>query len=625
VLLQAFRTATKADGAPGPLTRAGAMMHAAIWDAENSVAGGAAPAYGSYATTVSAPAGASAEAAIDYAAHDVLVKVFPGQAADFDTALTTELGRIPAGVTARQITDGQGVGQAVALAMVNARAADHSGDPVGYTETPDVPGRWLHTEEAVPPRTATTPGWGRVTPFTTTSLKPFQPALPGGYSSYAALLASPEYAAQVADVQSLGSAGSTARTPDQTQSALFWANDLGPDAKHPLGTYKPPGQLFSLTQIVSKQQGLSQYANARLFALVSLSMADAAIVAWDSKYETAIQLWRPVSAITLADKISSPGVTPDKTWKPLSPDRDGNSFTPSFPSYVSGHSTFAGAWAGVMRAYFGDNVPFTATTEDPHAVGVTRKFTSFTDAANEDAYSRLYLGVHYRWDASAGLSSGFAVADSVYRNQLKATAPISYAGRVASSAAAASGTSLTLPVTRAVRSGDTLLVSAMLTNTHSGTVTATDTRGNSYTLVGDKTDGSSDRTLVLAALGVNPLTTADSITLTFPTTGEHHAAVDEFTGVTAVDRTSVATGAAGTPFNSGATAPTNSADELVFGVAGVQGGAAATWSAGFSALPTLSVVEDQLATAYRTVSATGSYAATGTATHQWMAAVVTLR
>ncbi|MGC5330318.1 vanadium-dependent haloperoxidase [Micromonospora sp. DT62] len=135
---------------------------------------------------------------------------------------------------------------------------------------------------------------------------------------------------------------------------------------------------------------------------------------------TPIDLWRPESAIHHADTDGRPGTRPDPSWRPLSQNRAGQSFSPPFPAYVSGHATFAGAWAGVMRAYFGtDAVPFTATTEDPHAVGAPRSFGSFTQAAQENARSRVYLGVHYQFDAEGGLAAGYAVGAHVHANHLR--------------------------------------------------------------------------------------------------------------------------------------------------------------------------------------------------------------
>ncbi len=201
---------------------------------------------------------------------------------------------------------------------------------------------------------------------------------------------------------------------------------------------------------------------------------------------------------------------------------------------------------------------------------------------------------------------------------------IAYVGRVGANAAAVSSTSLTLTAGRTVAAGDSLLVSVLLSSTQTGTVSATDTKGDTFSVVGDMTDGSSgDRTLILAAFGSRGLATADSVTLTFPTSAEHHVSVDEYSGISALDQHAAATGAASTPFNSGTTPATTAANELVFGVVGAEGGASPVYAAGYTALPVLAVSTDRLASAYQITTHTGTFAASGSATGQWMAAVAT--
>lgn len=198
-----------------------------------------------------------------------------------------------------------------------------------------------------------------------------------------------------------------------------------------------------------------------------------------------------------------------------------------------------------------------------------------------------------------------------------------YAGRLASSATQASSaaTSATVQTSAASSAGDVLMLSVMLTNTHAGAVSASDSAGNAYSVIADQSDGAGDRTLILAATAAKPLSPGSSVTLTFPATQERHIALDDFTGVTTVGAHSSATASSG-PFSSGSASA--SAPGIVFAAAGIQGGENAGWSAGFSPLPTLLVAPaDQLATAYRTVSP-GSYQASGSCNHQWMAAVVTL-
>ncbi|WP_121232494.1 vanadium-dependent haloperoxidase [Saccharothrix variisporea] len=397
VLLETYKSV---GGAPGPLARGGAMVHAAIYDAVNSITTVGQP----YVYKAEAPT-ASVRHAVAYAAHDALVAAFPGQ--DFSDELATALAD-----AGSDTGNGTALGKAAAAAIVANRANDGSGDTTPYQVT-NGPGHWRPTGSG----TAATPNWGKVKPFTMTSGAQFRPQHPAGYSSMTALLASPEYAAQLNEVKSLGSANSTTRTAEQTQIAHFWANDLD-------GTYKPPGQLFKHTQVVAGLRGLGTAEKARLFALVALAMGDAGIVAWDRKYQTDIDLWRPESGVQLADTDGNAATDADPTWRPLSKLRDGTPFSPPFPAYTSGHATFGGAWAGAMKSFFGtDNITFTGGTDDPYAQGVQRTFTSFSAAATENARSRVYLGVHYQFDGDYGVSSGKAMAESAAVRFVRASGP----------------------------------------------------------------------------------------------------------------------------------------------------------------------------------------------------------
>ncbi|TDC85809.1 phosphatase PAP2 family protein [Micromonospora sp. KC606] len=407
VLLDTFRAV---DEPPTSLSRIAAIMHTAMHDAAVSVTGTGQPyrmrVPVHYPGTLEDVVAPSLEAAINQAAHDSLRALFTGRS--FGSALATATDRLPSGLNADEVERGRAVGSQAAAGNVDARRADGSADGSPYV--PDgVPGSWRPTGSGA----AVTPNWGRVTPFTLTSPAQFRPGLPGGFGSYAALLGSQLYEDQVTEVRLLGGRTGSTRTAEQTQIAFFWANDIA-------GTYKPPGQLLAHTRIVAEQRNLTVLQNARLFGLVSLALADAAIVAWGSKYATPIDLWRPESAIHHADTDGRPGTQPDPSWRPLSQDRAGQSFSPAFPAYASGHATFAGAWAGVLRSYFGtDAIPFTGTTDDPNAAGVRRSFGSFTQAARENARSRIYLGVHFQFDADAGITAGLAVGAHVYANHLR--------------------------------------------------------------------------------------------------------------------------------------------------------------------------------------------------------------
>jgi hypothetical protein len=361
------------------------MMHLAMFDAANAVACNRSGSYvsadclgTSYNSSeyIANWANPDVGTAIDYAAHTVLSGVYPSR--NFDSDLAAAQAGIPVNASQQQ---GQSIGVKVGNEMVSYRANDGSTDQTPYTHSTS-PGQWRPTGSG----DAATPNWGKVQMFSRASSSNFRPQLPGGFSTMTALLKSTTYTAQF--------------NLDRT--------------------YKPPGQLFAHTRIVSDNRGLDQLANAKLFALVAAAMADAGVAAWDSKYETDIDLWRPETAIRLAADDSNPKTAPDPSWQPLSANRDGVHFSPAFPAYVSGHATFGGAWAAAMAGYFGtDSITFTATTEDPHALEVKRTFTSFSAAAIENARSRIYLGVHYQFDGDFGRSTGTSVGNYVVSRLLR--------------------------------------------------------------------------------------------------------------------------------------------------------------------------------------------------------------
>jgi 6-phosphogluconolactonase (cycloisomerase 2 family) len=400
VLLEVVR---QLGGFPGPVARGGAMMHGATYDAVNSIVPST---HAPYIVSVPAAPTASIDAAIAHAAHDTLVAAFPTTTVPLDTRLSDAINALPAGA---DIAGGQAVGQAAAAAMIAMRRGDGADDNAPYVNGTQ-PGDWRPTSSGP----AGTPNWRDVRPFVMSFGQSFRPPRPGGFASKPEMLQSIEYAAQLNEVKALGRFDSTVRTDEQTKIARFWANDLD-------GTYKPPGQLFTITKIVAEQRGLDVVQNARLFALVALAMADAAIVAWDSKYDTFLDLWRPESAITLTSTDGNPATSEDAAWLPLSNNPATGHFTPPFPAYTSGHATLGGVHAAIMRRFFGsDNVTFTATTEDPNLpAGVTRTFNSFTEAARENARSRIYNGVHFQWDGDNGFLSGSALGEFVYANVLR--------------------------------------------------------------------------------------------------------------------------------------------------------------------------------------------------------------
>jgi len=208
-------------------------------------------------------------------------------------------------------------------------------------------------------------------------------------------LTSDAYTAAINEVQSLGSATSTTRTADQTEIGKFW---------------NPPIQNFwnQIAQTVALAHHSDLPTTARLFAALNLSVADSAIAFYDAKYT--YRLWRPVTAIRLADSDGNPLTVADPSWLPLSIN------TAADPSYPGAHSTISAAGALVLASFYGDQQRFSVTS--PALAGVTHSFRSFTAAAEEAGLSRIYAGQHVRFDHVAGLKLGHKVARFVLDNAL---------------------------------------------------------------------------------------------------------------------------------------------------------------------------------------------------------------
>jgi len=389
ILLDAVRTDKTA---PPVASRAMAIVHTAIYDTVNSID----REYTPYQTMVDVHPRASKDAGVASAAYETLVALFPAQKATFDARRVSSLAEVPDG---RAETDGINAGKSVAAAILARRAADGSSSTVTYTSGTN-PGDWQPTPPAL--ASPLLPQWPDVTPWTMRSGTQFRPGAPPALNSA-------KYAADFNQVKEIGSATSTTRTADQTEIAKFWANGSG--------TSTPPGHWNVIAQTVAESQHNSLEENARLFAMLNLALADAAIVSWDAKYE--YDLWRPVTAIRQADTDNNTKTTADASWTPLL-------VTPPFQTYTSGHSTFSGAGAAVLKAFFGtDRVSFTLPSETSGVAD--RSFNRFSQAAAESGMSRIYAGIHFNFDNTAGLDSGKRLGNFVAANFLKKDAGTSSA------------------------------------------------------------------------------------------------------------------------------------------------------------------------------------------------------
>jgi membrane-associated phospholipid phosphatase len=378
-------TAIKTDRTPPPMAaRNLAIIHAAIYDAVNSIY----RTHRAYHVDAKPRGETSAEAAAAVAAHRVLVVLYPRQVERFDEALDESLDSIPEGPAKE---NGIALGQDVAEQILAWRRTDGYSLRVAHSPRRIV-GAWQPTSPGYRP--ALLPQWPRLTCFAMRNGAQFRPADPPALTSAA-------YTDSFQEAKSLGAAASTTRTPEQTEIALFWADGDG--------TTTPPGHWNRIARSVAVARGNSLADNARLLALLNIALADAAIVSWDCKFK--YDFWRPISAIRNADLTGNPDTIADPEWTPLIR-------TPPFPSYTSGHSTFSSAAAAVLAYFFGsDDVRFTSTSEG--LPGVTRSFSSFSAAAAEAGMSRIYGGIHWSFDNTAGLASGRDLGIFVSQNYLR--------------------------------------------------------------------------------------------------------------------------------------------------------------------------------------------------------------
>jgi membrane-associated phospholipid phosphatase len=378
--------AITSDQTPPPAAaRRLAMLHAAIFDAVNAVS----HTYDAYRVDLTASGGTSAEAAVAAVAHRILTELYPQQRAIFDAALNIDLATIPDN---QGETDGVRLGQEVADAMLAWRRNDGAETIEDEYIAGTTAGKWQPTAAG---GFAVLPEWGEVAPFALDNSSQFRPVAPPD-------LTSETYTNDFNQVKELGKVDSSTRTAEQTQIARFWADGVG--------TYTPSGHWNKIAEEVALNEGNTLIENARLFAALNVSLADAGIAAWDAKYT--YEFWRPITAIQQANTDNNPNTLADATWRPLIP-------TPLFPEYVSGHSTFSGAAATVLTSAFGNNYQFNTDTVNPSLTGVSRHFSSFQAAAGEASDSRIYGGIHFKTAGKEGLKLGDNIANYVLANNFR--------------------------------------------------------------------------------------------------------------------------------------------------------------------------------------------------------------
>ena len=358
-------------------TRVMAIFQLAVHDAVNGITGD----FETYLSPPTPPQNASPEAAAIGAAHEALRNLFPGNDVLLDSRLQTSLQENGSSVNDPAVS----YGRAVAAAILAVRANDHSAEAQFSYDAPNqgAPGVWVRLANAP----ASLPGWGRVTPFVLRSASQFRPDAPPD-------LTSEQYAKDYNEIKQIGVATGSTRSTEQSNIALFWRAS--------------PTAIWNsvLTQVVqSRNMDLS--SEARLFALFYLASSDASVACWEAKYE--YNFWRPQSAITNGNADGNDQTAGDAAWKPFIA-------TPPHPEYPSGHSTNSSAMAKILTLEFGDNpgVPIAVTQ-----TGITRNWTSFSQAVDEVIDARVYSGIHFRNSDETGARMGRQVAQFVSKHALR--------------------------------------------------------------------------------------------------------------------------------------------------------------------------------------------------------------
>jgi hypothetical protein len=371
--------------------RYGAIVQLAVFEAVNAITG----EYQPYLGTVTAPPGASADAAAIEAAHKVLSTYFP-DSTSLPSGLTlyaeynNSLAQIPDG---QSKLDGMATGDAAALAIIALRSNDGSSPPQFKVPGPAVSGEWQATSSC-PIVNGAAAGialqWGNMTPFGIPSASDFLLGPPPA-------LTSNEYAKAYNEVMAVGSISSTERPQDRANVALFYAADS-------------PTQVFNqAARQVAQEQSHSLSENARVLALVNMAINDSLVASFLNKYH--YNFWRPETAIHAGDTDSNPKTNPDSSYAPFI-------VTPCFPSYPSNHGSAAGGAAEVLRRVYGE-AGHSMTLTNAAVPNIVLQYTSFKEITDDISDARVYGGIHFRTDQVAGEDLGRAIGTVVYKNNLR--------------------------------------------------------------------------------------------------------------------------------------------------------------------------------------------------------------
>lgn len=383
-------------GGTSPLvsSRNVALVSASVFDSVNGIT----HQYRQFQVRPDAPPHASANAAAIQSAYAILIRLYPAQT----TSLTTQRDASIAALhdprdDRKAIENGIAWGQTVADAIWTSRLNDGIAPPpppfvgvLGIVGMPSAIGAWRPTP--LVNASGAGPQFASMTPWVLKRPSQFRPPPPNA-------LTSAEYAADYNEIKTMGIFSNSGRSDDQSELALFWAGNA------PVAWNRVASQ-------ISAERSLSLSENAHLFALLNITIADAAIACWDAKYRYVF--WRPITAIRSGDVDGNAATDVDATWTPWLDFFPAG--TPAHPEYPSGHSTVSGAAAAILSDIFGDDTAFSVVSDVRPG---SRNFASFSAAVEEIANARVFGGIHFRVSCIRGNMLGQNVANYVMAHALR--------------------------------------------------------------------------------------------------------------------------------------------------------------------------------------------------------------
>ncbi|MDH3268683.1 MAG: vanadium-dependent haloperoxidase, partial [Ignavibacteria bacterium] len=369
--------------------RTAALMHIAVHNALNTIF----PKYSRYLYNGDIII-ANPSVAVVYAAYEVAINQYPDKQKELEMELSKLLEQLG---DEEGISAGEKLGKLSANSILSKRLNDKWNGEADYMWHPMAPGVYaeFNDHSGTPEGFIFGAGWAKVKPFMLPSQDNFRSPPPPEINS-------DEYTKAFNEVKEVGRFKSKIRTSDQTHLAMWW-KDFVENSHNRLARY-----------LIAKEK-LNLWEAARVFALLNMAIFDAYVSVFDNKFF--YNHWRPYTAIRWAANDGNPDTEPDITWNNL------HRHTYAFPSYPSAHGCASTA-AMTVLAYtlgVGNDYAFTMTTEEVDKAGPftgkikmdpsTRSFNSFSEAGMEAAMSRVYLGIHFRYDSEEGYKLGKQIGE----------------------------------------------------------------------------------------------------------------------------------------------------------------------------------------------------------------------